>query len=183
MRLSQLARHHALEQPKWQNYLRSKSPLAAPELTELGLRLVDLSTEGYDSLRVATRGEVALLLSYRSQPAALVSLTELESGELWQINQLQGSRSRVAYRIATTLDYPRLLGTELAELLHTKTAEVRHLIMPELHQLFDLSEACSQNIIANYLRFARHAGLRHSAAEQLYIADIHRQKLSAKIRP
>lgn len=152
-----------------------------PEITAAELALSLLVLEERASLRTPTPGNVTILLSYKNKDGAIISYLA-DEGDL-QILQLQGARSRKAYRVYNGVKTVALFAQETS-FLAQHTSWIERISMPIIDALagIDAVEAKSLNsVYARYTALQQLLGLEWSASEQLFVADVKKDVIKDRV--
>ena len=176
MRLTELVRNTPLPQPDFSNFLRSDRRKSLPPLDVEALDIVALIQEQREAIKIPTNGEVSFLLRYRGYEGGVLSLGEDESGEVWNVLQVQGARSRRSYRVDSGMRWPSALASSVDEYANIDNADVRHITMRPLCEIDNICEAVSTTIGKSYLAVISSLGMRFSDDMRLYVKDVDNSK-------
>lgn len=165
MKLHELLTAHppSVDLAEYRRTPRGMPPLAASELS-MGVLL-----RGAHMIE----GGAALQLGYKGRAAASTSFNELEDGERWNVLQLQGAKSRKAYRVATCFAVAQCFADQLrAYMLHPES-EVRQVTMPHGHGITNLDGARDfEGAVRKYEVYASLLGMRYSEELRMYVVDV-----------
>ncbi len=137
-------------------------------LTEVDIQL---APDTQLKLKIPVAGSVALLLTYHSKAAALMSVFDSSVG--LYLLQLQGINSRVGFRVSTGLYWVDLMADETVWFAHQPESGITRIVMPAPREIPGIASASSESVSDRYLLFADRAELRWSEREKLYVRDIH----------
>lgn len=125
--------------------------------------------------QIAVNGQGSLILSYKNTPGSLVSLEELEANpEAWNISQVQGIKSRNAYRLNTGLDCQRALGALIkthAMKAETIVRQVRMPLLSNIEGIENVARKSADSVDDAHLSVAQAVGMQLSKEEGCFVAD------------
>ena len=123
--------------------------------------------------RIVVHGEIAFLLFYKNKPSSFIALDEKEDGQVWQINQLQGAKSRKSYRFNTCFQWQAFF----ADLIKNQAFAgglVRHITMPI--RASNICDARSQAVDTTYDIVKSRLKMFFSSELGMFIADVNKLK-------
>lgn len=163
-----------LPQPDFRQYFLPCNP----PLQELRLSLdAHYGPHGRASIRMPVDGDGTLLLRYKGQEGAALSIAELENGEEWSIRQVQGAKSGVSYRVSSGIVWHQALADRLRVFALHPDATVQRLTMPPWHHITNITESASfEAARKRYAMVAQRLGLRHSEQEGKSVLDLQRRE-------
>lgn len=125
------------------------------------------------STPVPRDSDATLVLRYKGKEGAVLSIGELEDGEVWHIPQVQGAKSRVSYRVASSIYWAACLGSHTRTFAELPAAEVRHVTMPRLCDIENITgSAAMERVGRHYTAVKACFGMRWSEEHRLFITDI-----------
>lgn len=128
-----------------------------------------------NDVRAPFEGHATLALFYKGCEAGVMSIREECQGEVWNILQVQGSKSKKSYRVSTGMAWHNALADRALQYALHPEAEVRRLAMPPSHSITNLVDAVSlENAKARYGMVRSRLGLQYSELEGLYVRDLER---------
>lgn len=148
-----------------------------PPLDTSKITLERLVGDARDSLKLAVCGLASLLLRYKGQEGAVLSLDEAEDGARWIITQVQGARSRKSYRLTLGMRWQDALSADVGSLSCSPLAEVQQIAMPRLFDVEGMDAVIRWKFggtEASYMRVRNTLGLRFSEEDNMYVADVQR---------
>ncbi len=172
MRALELVHHWQPSLPP-ENYihtLRGNKPLDEKEI-----RLSVLTGQTIAQSQALIEGNIALLLQYKGRNGCVSSFDELENGEVWNVLQLQGCKSRKSYRLNTGFAVGRYFADAISNYAQHPESEARQIRMPPWHSITNLDGAKDYGgAREKYQRFAGLLELQFSEALGCYVRDIRR---------
>jgi hypothetical protein len=172
MKAHQLLTTIELPPPNFSRFERKDTSM--PPLNLQRLELTPLIGQQRSTLHTPTIGTASLVLRYKGKEGAVTSITELEDGQIWDLPQVQGARSSVAFRVATTLRWEELIANRISQFAEHPNAEVRHLTMPPFHMLDNIEHAASEKVERTYATVRTALKMRFSEELGIFIVDIER---------
>lgn len=124
-------------------------------------------------LKTPITGSWSNVLRYKGVEAAVTSFQVKDEDMILQ--QLQGAKSRVSWRVATGMRWSDFLLTEAMNVAKTRGSEVRRLGMPRPELIENIEGARSESAVERYKAFIVIAGLQWSQQDRLYVADVSRR--------
>lgn len=125
------------------------------------------------ALSTPVEGDASLVLRYKGVEGAVSSIAELENGEIWNVMQLQGAKTRRSFRLTGGLDWRAAFASQIKMYAAHPESDVRELAMPHHHAVTNLSGAASyENAAAGYGIARSLLNLRWSDERQLFIAEV-----------
>jgi len=176
MKITELVKHTEFKQPDFTRFLRSNRRAGLPPLDVAALRINELIEEQRALIKTPTNGDVTFLLQYKGHDGGVISLDEIEDGDIWDIGQVQGARSRKSYRVNSGMYWQNAIATRIWDYAKAEDADVRHITMPALCGIDNICEAVSENVDRLYLAVASQLGMRFSDDLGLYVVDTPRSK-------
>lgn len=176
MRLAKLVRERPVVQPDFSRFLHSNVRASMPPLNIEALRVSAFVEEQRAALRIPTNGIVSFLLNYKGHAGGVISLDETHNGDVWDIGQVQGARSRKAYRVHAGMRWPDALADLVLDYAKEQDADVRHITMPRLCNVENICEAVSRSVDKLYLAVVLQLNMRFSDEINAYIVDVERDK-------
>ena len=153
----------------YQHSLCAKNPPL--DLSEL--RIDALVQDERLTLSTPVEGDVSLALSYKKNVAAVMSIREQASGEIWNLLQLQGARSKKSYRVSSSMSWHKALADRALQYARHPEAAVKQLAMPHLYEITNLTNAANYEAArTRYSMVINHLKMRFSHALGLYICDV-----------
>lgn len=172
MHLPELLQSTKIALPNLAPFLRTNLRAKMPPLDTTKLAIDALVAEERAGLRTPITGLATLLMMYKGHEGAVLSLDETANGEIWDIKQVQGAKSSVSYRVASTLKWPQLLGTRVGQFATHTNAEVRQVVMKPTHLITNIEEAKSDRIEETYKLVRDTLGMRWSKEQGVFVRDI-----------
>lgn len=118
-------------------------------------------------------GAIALILSYKGYSGAVTSLDELENGEVWQVLQIQGCRTRKAVRLNAGMSVGPCFADHINWFAKHPESEVRQLRMPAWHSISNIDGAHDpERAQQKYQSYAAALELSFSHELKCYVRDI-----------
>jgi len=172
MKLPELLKSAELPTVDFAQFLRKNLRRNMPPLDVSRLRIEALIHQQRNALKTPTTGDASLVIKYKNQEGAVLSLAELEDGEVWDILQVQGAKSRKSYRLASSLLWPNALASRTKEYAMEPSAEVRHLVMGATWGMKNIDGATSEHIFETYAAVRHILGMQYSEELGKFIKDI-----------
>lgn len=129
-------------------------------------------------LRTAIEGDHYQLLQFRDKPASINSFSERAEGEIWHVQQIQGFRGKIGYRITTSMAVPKLFAHQLKALAIHPDSEVKAITMPGDSAITNLMDSEAYRLgkevlpERHYRDFQAAMGMKWSPNEKLWIMEV-----------
>ena len=172
MKLPQLFKEAELPQADYEKYLNPSMPAGMPILDVRRLAIAALSGEERLVIKIPYNGTGTLVIRYNGQNGGLLSVDEKESGEIWDITQVQGAKSRKSYRVSTSLNWHSLLAARTRDYATHPESEVRQITMAPVSCMSNIEYARSECVEKGYGTVRSAFGMRWSEEMKLFIADV-----------
>ncbi len=160
--------------PDFDSFLRRSLRPGMPRLNtgKLAMHILVGNKAGLSTPTPAD-SDASMLLTYKGKEGAVLSLTEQEDGEIWSIPQVQGAKSRKSYRVASGMHWAACLGTQAKSFAHLPQAAVRHVTMPKLCDIENITHSAAMESVGQHYAAVRGCfGMRWSQEHGLFVADI-----------
>ena len=174
MKLESLSKHCNMPKINFSKYERETR---MPPLNTKRINLKFLSGSDRNKIKTPYNGDIIFVLNYKEIECTLCSLEELSTGEIWNILQLQGAKSKKSYRLITSLNCSAIFAETINQFASLSNAEVCRIIMSPTNNMKNVFDAVSaERLLPEYLKFAELLKLRYSKKENLFIRDLKRKK-------
>lgn len=172
MRLSEVFKQPHLKHPDLSIFLRPAS--GQPPLDVSKLEIEALVADERRKLKTPVEGTGSIVIAYKGHEGGVASINEKDDGDVWDVCQVQGGNGKKAYRIATSLQWQRALGTQIGRYVQHPEARVRHVTMPPLARIKNIDGARSESIEATYGIVRNSLGMVFSEELGIFVVDIRR---------
>jgi hypothetical protein len=170
MRAAELVQHWqpSLATESYMHTLRGNSPLDTREV-----QLSVLIGKAIAASQALIEGKIAFLLQYKGKNGCVSSFDELEDGEVWNVLQLQGCKSRKSYRLHAGFAVGRYMADTISAYAIHPESEARQIRMPAWHRITNIDGAKDFGGARDkYQRFAGLLELQYSDELDCYVRDI-----------
>ena len=159
---------------------RSYAKPIHPPLDTSQLSLRALIGEERKSLCMPVEGDASLLLSYKGEKGAVLSIAERANGEEWNIPQVQGAHSDKSYRVHRGVHWQRCFADHIRACVEQPHSPVKHLTMPHWSEITNLTDARNFENARKSYEFVRHAlEMTYSDTLHCYIVDVRKNAARA----
>lgn len=166
MRLQEIAFNH-LTPPSFEDYQKKINGM--PPLSTNQLTLSPLLPQDARKLNLPIEGDLAFTLFYKKQPSSFMGVSELSNGDIWQIPQVQGAKTRKSYRVNTCFAWQKLFADTIKNCATLPEAEVRYITMPS--GITNITEAVSENVDTIYEIVRKRLSMVFSDELGVFIVD------------
>lgn len=122
-------------------------------------------------LRTPITGDFSTVLRYKGKEGA-VSSFEVRDGTDMVLQQLQGARSPVSWRVATAFKWDSFLMHDALEIAQMPESGVRRIAMPNPLHIKGIESAESEQAVERYRAFITFAALQWSQTDHLFVRDL-----------
>lgn len=166
MNFEAMKERYPLQSGAYRRYLRVIVPQLDIERLDTGLLV------GHERhvVRTPITGDFSTVLRYKSTEAAVSSFEA--RGDDMVLQQLQGARSKVSWRVATGMRWDDFLMSEAIAVATLPESGVRRIGMPQPIDIENIDGARSEQALERYKAFIVHAHLRWSQQDQLFVRDL-----------
>jgi hypothetical protein len=154
------------------HYCQYLNPRTKPPLNTQELATTLLVEDERHRLESFYNGNVSVVLYYHNQEGSFVSFST-ENDDLI-LQQLQGGRSRKAYRVVTGLQTDIFWADQAVAMAQLPNSGVARVAVPALEAIPSIVNSESlETALMRYKSFIVRALLNWSDTDQLYVRDIH----------
>lgn len=119
-------------------------------------------------IKIPLTGQWSLVLSYKDKPAAVASLEPIN--DQLHILQLQGSNSRVGFRLSMGLRWPEFFADQIYRVAAHPESPIRRLILPMFPE--GTIDCQSEGVMAKYRILRDRLGLVKADHEPVFYRDL-----------
>lgn len=177
MKLQELIQQGPVTPFPFEPFLRKAEPRLALEPQELDFRtIVPLAMDRFEAhtfdIPLDADAAGSLILTFRDGVSAALSMRD--SGEAWEITQVQAVRGRVGYRLSAAMRWAECLAKRAEQWSKNPSARVKYLLMRLPGGIRSIENAKSYNAQMRYADVASALSMRVSQQLGKYIVDVNR---------